>query len=132
DSYITSSGSYIYIRMTMVERKIHCNSGKEIRETPILNCDYVTRPFRRFFVQNVLITGAPNSGKSMLTEDLARRYSTSFSIEYAGKYFEEHQLKTPDLDAKDFHAIGIGQFELNRKHIHSNATRRSEEHTSEL
>lgn len=124
ESYFNTAWPNIDIRMTMVDRKILGISGTEIRETPILNWDYVTRPFRRFFVQNVLITGAPNSGKSMLTEDLARRYSTSFSIEYAGKYFEEHQLKTPDLDAKDFHAIGIGQFELNRKHIHSNATRK--------
>lgn len=112
------------VLMTMVDRKILGISGTEIRETPILNWDYVTRPFRRFFVQNVLITGAPNSGKSILTKDLARRYSTSYSIEYVKAYLKEHQLIDTELDAKDFHAIGIGQFELNRKHIHSNATRK--------
>lgn len=112
------------IQMTMVDRKILGISGTEIRETPILNWDFVTRPFRRFFVQNVLVTGAPHSGKSMLIEDLARRYSTSYSVEYAKHYFDEHQLKSADLDAKDFHAIGIGQFESNRRHIHSNATRK--------
>lgn len=114
----------IDIELTMVDRKILGISGTEIRETPILNWDFVTRPFRRFFVQNVLVTGAPHSGKSMLIEDLVRRYSTSYSVEYAKEYFNEHQLKAPDLDAKDFHAIGIGQFELNRRHIHSNATRK--------
>lgn len=112
------------VLMTMVDRKILGISGTEIRETPILNWDYVTRPFRRFFVQNVLITGAPNSGKSILAEDLARRYSTSYSVEYVKDYLKEHQLVASDLDARDFHAIGIGQFELNRKHIHSNATRK--------
>lgn len=124
ESYFTGEWPHIDIRMTMVDRKILGISGTEIRETPVLNWDYVTRPFRRFFVQNVLITGAPDSGKSMLAEDLARRYSTSYSIEYAKEYFDEHQLKSPDLDAKDFHSIGIGQFELNRRHIHSNATRK--------
>lgn len=124
ESYFNDKWPEIDIHMTMVDRKILGISGTEIRETPILNWDYVTRPFRRFFVQNVLVTGAPNSGKSMLIEDLARRYSTSCSIEYAEEYFEDHQLKSPDLDAKDFHAIGIGQFELNRRHIHSNATRK--------
>lgn len=124
ESYFSKKWQHIDIHMTMVDRKILGISGTEIRETPILNWDYVTRPFRRFFVQNVLVTGAPNSGKSMIIEDLARRYSTSYSIEYAASYFDEHQLKSPDLDAKDFHAIGIGQFELNRRHIHSNATRK--------
>ncbi|CEA01468.1 Trifunctional NAD biosynthesis/regulator protein NadR [Jeotgalicoccus saudimassiliensis] len=124
ESYFTDKWPAVDIHMTMVDRKILGISGTEIRETPILNWDYVTRPFRRFFVQNVLVTGSPNSGKSMIIEDLARRYSTSFSVEYAEDYFDEHQLKSPDLDAKDFHAIGIGQFELNRRHIHSNATRK--------
>lgn len=123
-SYFNEVWKNVDIELTMVDRKILGISGTEIRETPILNWDFVTRPFRRFFVQNVLITGAPNSGKSMLIEDLARRYSTSYSVEYAESYFEAHQLKTLDLDAKDFHAIGIGQFELNRRHIHSNATRK--------
>ena len=124
ESYFSKQWKHIDIHMTMVDRKILGISGTEIRETPILNWDYVTRPFRRFFVQNVLVTGSPNSGKSMIIEDLARRYSTSYSIEYAAEYSEDHQLKSPDLDAKDFHAIGIGQFELNRRHIHSNATRK--------
>ena len=124
ESYFTEKWPHIDIHMTMVDRKVLGISGTEIREMPILNWDYVTRPFRRFFVQNVLVTGSPNSGKSMIIEDLARRYSTSYSIEYAEEYFEEHQLMSPDLDAKDFHAIGIGQFELNRRHIHSNATRK--------
>lgn len=124
ERHFNKAWSTVDILMTMVDRKILGISGTEIRETPILNWDFVTRPFRRFFVQNVLVTGAPHSGKSMLIEDLARRYSTSYSVEYAKEYFDENQLQAPDLDAKDFHAIGIGQFELNRRHIHSNATRK--------
>lgn len=124
ESFFTDYWSELDIKMTMVNRKILGISGTEIRETPILNWDYVTRPFRRYFVQNVLITGAPNSGKSMLTEDLARRYSSSYSLEYAKEYFKTHQLMPHELDAKDYHAIGIGQFDLNREHIHSSATRK--------
>lgn len=109
--------------VTQVDRQELKISGTNIRNDALLNWDYVTRPFRKFFVQNVLVTGAPNSGKSILVKDLARRYSTSHSIEYRKEYFEQHQVGGM-LDIKDFHAIGIGQFELNRQNIHSPATRK--------
>ncbi|GAA3720158.1 AAA family ATPase [Salinicoccus jeotgali] len=112
------------IHITMVDRKILGISGTSIREEPILNWDYVTRPFRKFFVQNVLILGAPGTGKTSLVQDLARRYSTSHSTEYAKSYLMEQRLQKDELDVKDFHSIGIGQFENNKQHIHSTGTRK--------
>lgn len=109
--------------VTLVDRQELKISGTNIRNDALLNWDYVTRPFRRFFVQNVLVIGTPKSGKSVLVKDLARRYSTSHSIEYRKEYFEKHQIEDI-LNAKDFHAMGIGQFELNRQNIHSPATRK--------
>lgn len=108
----------------LVDRELLRISGTNIREAALINWDYVTRPFRRFFVQNVLVLGAPATGKSMLVKDLARRYSTSYSTEYKKKYLKDHQVGGDELDAKDYHAIGIGQFDLNRRHIHSPATRK--------
>lgn len=110
--------------ITQVDRKITGISGTSIRENPLLNWDYVMRPFRRFFVKNVLIIGTASTGKTTLTRDLARRYSTSYSLEYSREYQTTRQVKDDELDIKDMHAIGIGQFELNRKHIHSPGTRK--------
>lgn len=59
-----------------------------------------------------------------MTRDLARRYSTSYSLEYSREYQTTRQVRDDELDIKDLHAIGIGQFELNRKHIHSPGTRK--------
>src|SRR5690625_1181771 len=116
--------SGINTRITMVDRKILGISGTSIREEPILNWDYVTRPFRRFFVQNVLVMGAPSTGKSSLVQDLARRYSTSYSTEYAKEYRASQHVATDELDVKDLHAVGIGQFENNKRNIHSPGTRK--------
>ncbi|WP_271400225.1 AAA family ATPase [Salinicoccus roseus] len=115
---------HIDTSITMVDRKILGISGTSIREEPILNWDYVMRTFRKFFVQNVLIIGAPGTGRTSMVQDLARRYSTSYSIEYAKTYCREHRIADDELDVKDFHAIGIGQFENNRRHIHSPGTRK--------
>lgn len=108
----------------LVDRQVLRISGTNIREAALINWDYVTRPFRRFFVENVLILGAPGTGKSMLVKDLARRYSTSYSLEYKKEYLKAHQVSEDELDTKDYHAIGIGQFDLNRRNIHSPATRK--------
>ena len=110
--------------ITKVDRRITGISGTSIRENPIFNWDFVTRPFRRFFVKNVLIIGTASTGKTTLTRDLARRYSTSYSLEYSREYQQTRQVRDDELDIKDLHAIGIGQFELNRKHIHSPGTRK--------
>ncbi len=110
--------------ITMVDRKILGISGTDIRENPLLNWDYVMRPFRRFFVKNVLIIGTASTGKTTLVRDLARRYSTSYSLEYSREYQTTRQVPDDELDIKDLHAIGIGQFELNREHIHSPGTRK--------
>ncbi|MCG1010443.1 AAA family ATPase [Salinicoccus sp. ID82-1] len=114
----------IETKVTMVDRKILGISGTSIRESPILNWDYVMRPFRRFFVQNVLVIGAPGTGRTSMVQDLARRYSTSYSTEYAKTYCKEQRIAEDELDVRDFHAIGIGQFENNRHHIHSPGTRK--------
>lgn len=110
--------------VTKVDRRITGISGTSIRENPILNWDFVTRPFRRFFVKNILIIGTASTGKTTLVRDLARRYSTSYSLEYSREYQSVRQVRDDELDIKDLHAIGIGQFELNRKHIHSPGTRK--------
>ena len=122
--FYTKSWKNVSTNVILVDRQVLKISGTNIRESALINWDYVTRPFRRFFVQNVLVIGAPDTGKSKLVQDLARRYSTSYSVEYKKDYQVEHQVHPDELDVKDFHAIGIGQFDINRKNIHSPATRK--------
>ncbi|KAA1038383.1 AAA family ATPase [Macrococcus equipercicus] len=110
--------------ITRVDRRVTGISGTSIRENPLFNWDYVTRPFRRFFVKNVLIIGGAGTGKTALTRDLARRYSTSYSLEYMPDFLTERLVREEELDIKDFHEIGIGQYEHNRRHIHSPGTRK--------
>lgn len=123
-NFYTKEWQNVSTDVILVDRELLRISGTNIREAALINWDYVTRPFRRFFVQNVLVIGAPYTGKSILVQDLARRYSTSYSIDYKKEYLKEHQVNADELDAKDFHAIGIGQFDMNRKNIHSPATRK--------
>lgn len=124
EDYYSKEWKSVETNVILVDREVLKISGTNIREAALINWDYVTRPFRRFFVQNVLVIGAPNTGRSILVQDLARRYSTSYSIEYKKEYLTMHQVRPDELDAKDFHAIGIGQFDLNRRNIHSPATRK--------
>lgn len=124
DEYFKGEFKSSDVQITKVDRRITGISGTSIRENPILNWDFVTRPFRRFFVQNILIIGTASTGKTTLVRDLARRYSTSYSLEYSREYQTTRQVRDDELDIKDLHAIGIGQFELNRKHIHSPGTRK--------
>lgn len=124
EAHFTKAFSDSDVEITKVDRRITGISGTSIRENPILNWDFVTRPFRRFFVKNILIVGTASTGKTTLVRDLARRYSTSYSLEYSREYQSTRQVRDDELDIKDLHAIGIGQFELNRKHIHSPGTRK--------
>ncbi len=124
EAYYSEEWKDVSTNVTLVDREVLRISGTNIREAALINWDYVTRPFRRFFVQNVLVLGAPGTGKSMLVKDLARRYSTSYSVEYKKEYLQAHRVSEDELDAKDFHAIGIGQFDMNRRNIHSPATRK--------
>src|SRR5699024_9125484 len=57
-------------------------------------------------------------------QDLARRYSTSYSADYVKTYLCDNKIENDELDVKDFHAMGTGQFESNKKNIHSPETRK--------
>ncbi|WP_088825636.1 AAA family ATPase [Listeria goaensis] len=107
--------------ITFLERKETGLSGTLCRENPVKYWDYIMKPFRKFYVKKVLIYGTASTGKTTLTRDLARHYATSFSLEYAREYEETYNVRDDELSFRDLLNIGIGQFENNKKHIHSPA-----------
>lgn len=66
-------------------------SSTEIREWVVNHWDYVPEVCKPYYTRKVLIMGGESTGKSMLTQNLARAYNTNFvsevgrdTCEYAG------------------------------------------------
>ena len=94
-------------------------SATEIRENPLKNWDYITRPFRHHFSTNILIMGSASNGKTTLVRDLARSFGSPFTDEYARRYEEESNIRDEELGVVDFNYLASGQFENNRNTIKS-------------
>lgn len=109
----------IYHYTTLLDRDLLPISGALIRSNPLKYWNYITRPFRRHFSTNVLITGTASGGKSTLVKDLARSFGAPFSEEYARLYEEESGITDEELVANDFQYFTTGQFDMNRKIIQS-------------
>ncbi len=105
----------------LCDRSILPVSGTMIRENPYENWEYLNKFFKKFFTKKVLIYGTASTGKTTLTRDLANYFNTSYSLEYAREYEEQYNVLDDELDIRDLTNIGIGQFNLNKKHIYSPA-----------
>ena len=94
-------------------------SGTQIRQSPLEYWNYITRPFRRHFSTNILITGTASGGKTTLVKDLARSFGSPFALEYAREYQETSNVRDEELKANDFTYLASGMFDSNRKTIQS-------------
>ena len=94
-------------------------SGTQIRQSPLEYWNYITRPFRRHFSTNILITGTASGGKTTLVKDLARSFGSPFALEYAREYQETSNVRDEELTANDFTYLASGMFDLSRKTIQS-------------
>lgn len=106
----------------LVSRSVIPISGTEIRNNPYTNWNYIHTKFRKFFTKKVLIYGTASTGKSTLTKDLANYFNTTYTLEYARHYEEKYNVLDEELDIRDLTNIGIGQFNINKKQISSQAT----------
>ena len=71
--YVTELNRYYpQAQVELIERSIINISATEIRDNPMENWRFITKPFRRHFTRKVLVVGSASGGKTTLVKDLAR------------------------------------------------------------
>lgn len=88
-----------YIRADMFGRNTYLHP--QVYEDHIVKCVFM---------------GGPSTGKSTITEALAKEFNTTFVEEYGRKYWDEHQVARK-LSVHQLEEIGWGHRELEDKHI---------------
>ncbi len=87
-------------------------SGTLIRENPYQYRSFINDVVYRDLIIKVVFLGAMSTGKSTITEVLAKRYNTTFASEYGRYYWTEHQVDRR-IGFEDFDNIAIGH--INRE-----------------
>ncbi|MNO39239.1 Trifunctional NAD biosynthesis/regulator protein NadR [compost metagenome] len=88
-------------------------SATMVRADPYKYRRFISDVVYRGLITKVVFVGAMSTGKSTITEALARRYRTNFASEYGRDYWTEHQVdRRISLEAFDEIALGhIGREE---------------------
>jgi NadR type nicotinamide-nucleotide adenylyltransferase len=82
-------------------------SATMVRSNPYKYREFVSDIVYRDLITKVVFVGAMSTGKSTITEELARRYGTTFAGEYGRDYWTEHQVdRRINLEAFDEIAVG--------------------------
>ena len=84
--------------MVDLDRKNIPICATKIRENPYENWQYLSKEARAFYCKKVCVFGPESTGKSTLTEQLARHYNTNFVPEYARGVIEDCNAKLKDKD----------------------------------
>ena len=89
-------------------------SATMIRENPFRYRQYISDIVYRDLIIKVVFLGAMSTGKSTITEALAKRYNTTFASEYGRDYWDENQVdRRLSFDA--FNEIARGHIEREEK-----------------
>ncbi|MBM7642890.1 AAA family ATPase [Streptococcus loxodontisalivarius] len=91
-----------HAQVELVQRSTINISATEIRENPLYNWRFITKPFRRHFTRKVLVVGSASGGKTTMVKDLARTYNAPSSLEYAREYQEKYNVRDDELDTNDY------------------------------
>lgn len=68
--YVTELNRYYpQAQVELIERSIINISATEIRDNPMENWRFITKPFRRHFTRKVLVVGSASGGKTTLVKD---------------------------------------------------------------
>ena len=110
--YVTELNRYYpQAQVELIERSIINISATEIRDNPMENWRFITKPFRRHFTRKVLVVGSASGGKTTLVKDLARTYNAPCSLEYAREYQEKYNVRDDELDTNDYIRLFANQNE---------------------
>ncbi|MFX3631700.1 MAG: AAA family ATPase [Candidatus Pristimantibacillus sp.] len=106
-------GEHMSIALGAVDRRVDDDriivpiSATMIRSNPYEHRQYISDIVYRDLITKVVFVGAMSTGKSTLTEALARRYQTAYASEYGRDYWSEHQVdRRIGLEAFDEIAVG--------------------------
>lgn len=84
-------------------------SGTKIRNHPFIYWDYIPEIVKPYFVKKICISGTESTGKSTMTEKLAKRYHTNFVQEWGRVICPNTDECTPEMikDIGYAHSIDI-------------------------
>lgn len=85
-------------------------SATMVRSDPYKYREYVSELVYRDLITKIVFVGAMSTGKSTITEALARRYNTTFASEYGRDYWTEHQVDRR-LEFAAFDEIAVGHLQ---------------------
>lgn len=113
-------GEHMSIALGAVDRRVDDDrsivpiSATMIRSNPYEYRNFLSDIVYRDLITKVVFVGAMSTGKSTLTEALARRYQTSFASEYGRDYWAEHQVDRR-IGLAAFDEIAVGHIEREEK-----------------
>ncbi|MDV7137761.1 AAA family ATPase [Maribacter sp. TH_r10] len=91
-------GEHVSLALGAVDRRVDVKreqipiSATKIRNNPLQNRPFIHSIVYKDLITNVVLLGAPSTGKSTLSEVLAQHYDTQFMPEYGREYWEKHQV----------------------------------------
>ncbi len=85
-------------------------SGTMIRENSCKYREFISDVVYRDLITKIVFLGAMSTGKSTITEALAKKHHTTFACEYGRDYWEEHQVDRR-IGFEDFNKIALGHIE---------------------
>lgn len=113
-------GEHMSIALGAVDRRVDDDrsivpiSATMIRSNPYEHRHFLSDIVYRDLITKVVFVGAMSTGKSTLTEALARRYQTAFASEYGRDYWAEHQVDRR-IGLAAFDEIAVGHIEREEK-----------------
>lgn len=89
-------------------------SGTRVRANPLDCWEFLEPPVRGFYAARICVVGAESTGKTTLSQDLARHFKTVWVPEY-GREYSKHKLAAEggyDFRSEEFAHIAARQCEL--------------------
>ncbi len=106
-----SSNSYIIKHQIYdLNRKQTPVSATKIRKNPFKNWDYIPEIVKPYFVKKICIYGPESTGKSTLTLNLAKHFSTEFVPEEARRLVDKMDKSLGELTLKDLEFFAETQY----------------------
>ena len=113
-------GEHMSIALGAVDRRVDDDrvivpiSATLIRANAYEHRSYISDIVYRDIIIKVVFVGAMSTGKSTITEALAKRYQTTYASEYGRDYWTEHQVDRR-IELAAFDEIAIGHIEREEK-----------------